>query len=73
MPRLISKGDNVAPASYKDIDFAPGMRVVIRDEEWMVKKVEMNPLGNKTLHCARISPLVKDHDTMFLTDIEDIA
>ena len=59
--------------SYKDIEFAPGMRFIIRDEEWMVKKVETNSLGNKTLHCTGISPLVKDHETTFLTDIEDIA
>ena len=31
------------------IDFAPGMRTIIRDEEWMVKKIETNSLGNKTL------------------------
>ncbi len=30
------------------IDFAPGMRTIIRDEEWMVKKIETNSLGNKT-------------------------
>jgi ERCC4-related helicase len=54
------------------VDYAPGMRLIIRDEEWMVKKVETNSLGHKTLHCIGISPLVKDHDSMFLTDIEDI-
>ena len=31
------------------IDFAPGMRTIIRDEEWMIKKIETNSLGNKTL------------------------
>lgn len=30
------------------IDFAPGMRTIIRDEEWMVKKIETKSLGNKT-------------------------
>ena len=59
--------------TFENIDYAPGMRVIIRDEEWMVKKVETNALGNKTLHCTGISPLVKDHDTLFLTDIEKIA
>jgi len=54
------------------VDFAPGMRLIIRDEEWMVKKVETNSLDKKTLHCVGISSLVKDHDAMFLTDIEDI-
>ena len=59
--------------AFENIDYAPGMRVIIRDEEWMVKKVETNALGNKTLYCTGISPLVKDRDTMFLTDIEEIA
>ena len=30
------------------VDFAPGMRTIIRDEEWMIKKIETNSLGNKT-------------------------
>ena len=63
----------MATTAMKDIDYAPGMRVVIRCEEWMVKKVETNAFGNKTLHCTGISPLVKNHETMFLTDIEVIA
>lgn len=28
------------------IEFAPGMRTIIRDEEWMIKKIETNGLGN---------------------------
>ena len=36
------------------VDYAPGMRSIIRDEEWMVKKVEINSLGNKSLHCVGI-------------------
>ena len=27
------------------VDFAPGMRTIIRDEEWMIKKIETNSLG----------------------------
>ena len=53
-------------------EFSPGMRVIIRDEEWMVKKVENNSLGNKTLYCVGISTLVKDHQAIFLTDLEEI-
>ena len=55
------------------IEYAPGMRVIIRQEEWMVKKVEMNNMGNQALHCVGISPLVKDKESIFLTDIEDIT
>ena len=53
-------------------DYAPGMRTIIRDEEWMIKKIDKNNLGNKTLHCVGISPLVKDKETIFLTDLEHI-
>ena len=54
-------------------DFAPGMRTVIRDEEWMIKKIEVNNLGNKALHCVGISPLVKDREAIFLADLEQIT
>ncbi|MBR6862349.1 MAG: DEAD/DEAH box helicase [Acidaminococcaceae bacterium] len=54
------------------VDYAPGMRTIIRDEEWMVKKIEKNNLGNRALHCIGISPLVKDKEVIFLTDLEDI-
>ncbi|MDR2561585.1 MAG: DEAD/DEAH box helicase [Holophagales bacterium] len=54
------------------IDYAPGMRVMIRDEEWMVKRAENNSLSGKTLHCVGISSLVKDHDAIFLADLEEI-
>ncbi|MCR4706668.1 MAG: DEAD/DEAH box helicase [Clostridiales bacterium] len=53
-------------------DFAPGMRVIIRDEEWMIKKCETNSLGNQTLQCVGISPLVKDKTAYFLSDLERV-
>ncbi len=53
-------------------DFAPGMRIIVRDEEWMVKKVENNEIGNKVLYCIGISPLVKDKSAIFLSDLETI-
>lgn len=52
------------------VKYAPGMRIIVRDEEWIVKKVEMNSLGNQTLHVVGLSKLVKDYDSMFLTDLE---
>ena len=48
------------------VDFAPGMRTIIRDEEWMIKKIETNSLGNKTLYCVGVSPLVMEAETFFL-------
>ena len=55
------------------VDYAPGMRAVIRDEEWMVKKVDNNSMSNKTLHCIGVSPLVKDREAIFLTDLEQVT
>lgn len=53
-------------------EFAPGMRTIIRDEEWIVKKIETNSLGNRALYCIGISQLVKDKEAIFLTDLEQI-
>lgn len=53
-------------------DFAPGMRVIIRDEEWMIKKCDTNSFGYTTLQCIGISPLVKDKAAYFLSDLETI-
>lgn len=54
------------------VEFAPGMRVIVRDEEWMIKRVEVNSLDKKTIHCVGISKLVKDQEAIFLTDLEKI-
>ena len=53
-------------------DYAPGMRVVIRDEEWQIQKVVTNSLNRKVLYCIGISSLVKDKEAAFLTDLEQI-
>lgn len=57
-------------------EYSPGMRVIIRDEEWMVKKVEKienGGLNHLTLHCVGVSPLVKDRQAIFLADLETIT
>ncbi len=53
-------------------EYAPGMRVIIRDEEWMIKKADRNSYGNSTLQCVGITPLVKDKQAYFLSDLEKI-
>lgn len=54
------------------IEYAPGMRLIIRDEEWMIKKIDTNEIGAKALSCIGISPLVKDKEAIFLDDLEKI-
>lgn len=57
---------------FKMTDYAPGMRAVIRDEEWLIKKIETNSLGHQVLQCVGITPLVRNRDTIFLTNLEQI-
>ena len=51
-------------------EYAPGMRIIVRGEEWIVKRVETNSLGNQTLQVVGISSLVKDYESRFMTDLE---
>lgn len=53
-------------------EYAPGMRLIIRDEEWMIKKIDTNEIGTQVLNCIGISPLVKDKEAIFLDDLEKI-
>ena len=36
------------------------------------QKIETNSLGNKSLYCIGVSPLVKDREAIFLADLENI-
>ena len=51
------------------VKYAPGMRIIVRGEEWIVKRVETNSLGNQTLQVVGISNLVKDYESRFMTDL----
>lgn len=42
------------------VDFAPGMRTIIRDEEWMVKKIETKKFNaHLTFHAGIIATELK--------------
>lgn len=51
---------------------APGARVVVRDTEWLVRRVDKASTGGKALTCVGLSELVKDKEAIFLTDLEAI-
>ena len=51
--------------------FSPGMRVVVRDEEWRIQKVESNTLGGATMYVTGVSPLVKDRQATFVEELEN--
>ena len=50
---------------------APGMRVVIRDEEWLIRRVDPSADGGHLLSCDGISELVRGQEALFLTELED--
>lgn len=52
------------------VKYAPGMRIIVRGEEWKITKVEINSLGNQTLHVVGLSQLVRDYESMFMVDAE---
>jgi len=54
--------------------FAPGTRVVIRDEELLVRRVDSSNDGGYVLSCDGISDLVRGCSVQFLTKLaEDIT
>ncbi len=53
------------------LTFAPGARAVIRDEEWLIRRVDPATDGGHLLTCDGISDLVRGQTVLFLTTLED--
>lgn len=53
------------------LPFAPGSRAVIRDEEWLIRRVDPSTDGGWLLTCDGVSDLVRGRPTLFLTALED--
>ena len=49
---------------------APGARVVIRDAEWVIRRVDRAPDGGYQLVCDGVSELVREREAIFLTTLE---
>ncbi|MBA3018695.1 MAG: DEAD/DEAH box helicase [Proteobacteria bacterium] len=50
--------------------YAPGARIVVRDAEWLIRRVDRTSTGGQALNVIGISELVKDKVAIFLTEIE---
>jgi SNF2 family DNA or RNA helicase len=53
------------------LPYAPGARVLIRDEEWLVRRVDPSSDGGHLLSCDGVSELVRGRSAQFLTQLED--
>ena len=51
---------------------APGARVVIRDEEWMVRSAKAATYGGLSVHVVGTSELVRGKDAIFLSELDHI-
>ena len=49
---------------------APGARIVVRDEEWLVRRVDPSHDGGELISCDGVSDLVRGVSTQFLTQLE---
>lgn len=61
------------PHAEKQQTLAPGARVVIRDEEWMVRRLEAGDENGSVVHVVGLSELVRGHEKIFLTELDDVA
>ena len=50
--------------------FAPGQRVIIRDTEWVIRRVDLLADGGYRLTCDGVSNFVKGKESIFLTTYE---
>lgn len=59
--------------STHSFTLAPGARVQVRDEEWLVRQVRPSSSGGKAVHVTGLSELVRDRDAIFLTNLDEIV
>lgn len=52
--------------------FAPGARLLVRDEEWIVNRATLASSGGTAVHVTGVSELVRNKKAIFLTDLDAI-
>ncbi len=59
-------------STAKRVVLAPGARVVIRDEEWIVHSVKPASWGGDAVHVTGTSELVRNKSAIFLTELDEV-
>jgi hypothetical protein len=49
---------------------APGARVLVRDAEWLIRRVNRTSTGGLAINVVGLSELVRNKEAIFLTEIE---
>lgn len=70
---MVNGEEQVVVAAGATDNWAIGMRAQARDEEWVVSQVEPTTKDGWRLTVTGISPLVRDQDAVFFTELEEIV
>lgn len=54
-----------------DVNLAPGARIIVRDAEWLVRRVDRTSTGGRAISCVGLSEIVRDKESIFLTELEE--
>ena len=49
---------------------APGARVLIRDAEWLIRRVDVTSTGGRAIAVSGVSEIVRNREAIFLTEAE---
>jgi superfamily II DNA or RNA helicase len=50
--------------------YTPGARIIVRDAEWLVRRVDQTTSGGHALTVTGLSELVRDREAIFLTELD---
>ena len=50
--------------------YAPGARILVRDAEWLVRRVDRTSTGGYALDVVGISEIVRNRPAIFLSEVE---
>jgi superfamily II DNA or RNA helicase len=56
----------------KKLPVAPGSRILVRDAEWLVRRVDRTSAGGQAVSVVGIDELVRDKEAIFLDDLDEI-
>lgn len=57
----------------QEATFAPGSRIVVRDEEWLVRSVKTGTADGTMIKAVGVSEFVQDVEATFFTALDAIA
>lgn len=58
-------------SSNRSLNLSPGARIVLRDAEWVVRRIDLSSDGGWQLTCDGVSEVVRGRTALFLTELEE--